>query len=90
MKSQGRGLERPYLLMGDSYEDEERVDEAIAYWEKLPFEAPDSPEIVCKSVENTVEECMMQRGNYLEEFQIIPRNPVKVYPYNKVTGCLCV
>ena len=45
-----------------------------------PYEAPDSPEIVCKTVENTVEECMMQIVNYLEEFQIIPRNPAKVYP----------
>ena len=43
-----------------------------------PYEAPDSPEIVCKTVENTVEECLMQIVNYLEEFQIIPRNPTKV------------
>jgi lipopolysaccharide assembly protein B len=40
-----------YLLMGDSYEEEGRIDEAIAYWEKLPFEAPEHAALVFERLE---------------------------------------
>eukprot|EP00088_Acartia_fossae_P007768 TRINITY_DN13642_c0_g1_i2.p1 TRINITY_DN13642_c0_g1~~TRINITY_DN13642_c0_g1_i2.p1 ORF type:complete len:650 (-),score=152.78 TRINITY_DN13642_c0_g1_i2:219-2114(-) len=37
-----------------------------------PYEAPDKPEIVCKTVDKTVDECVMQIVKLLEEYQIIP------------------
>lgn len=45
------GCASAYLLMGDSYESEERIDEAIAYWEKLPFEAPEHAALVFERLE---------------------------------------
>jgi len=40
-----------YILMGDSYLSEGRIDEAIQYWEKLPFEAPERANLVFERLE---------------------------------------
>ena len=43
-----------------------------------PYEAPDKPEIVCKTVDKTVDECVMQIVKLLEEYQIIPTESKEV------------
>ncbi|MFA7330315.1 MAG: tetratricopeptide repeat protein [Candidatus Delongbacteria bacterium] len=40
-----------YILMGDSYLTESRIDEAIQYWEKLPFEVPERASLVFERLE---------------------------------------
>ncbi len=40
-----------YLLMGDSYMEEERVDEAVSFWEQLPFEDPPHAWLVFERLE---------------------------------------
>lgn len=45
------GCAAAYLLMGDSYHSEERMEEAIQYWERLPFEAPEHASLVFERLE---------------------------------------
>lgn len=40
-----------YILMGDSYLAEARIEEAIQYWEKLPFEVPERASLVFERLE---------------------------------------
>lgn len=40
-----------YILMGDSYLTESRIDEAIQFWEKLPFEVPERASLVFERLE---------------------------------------
>jgi lipopolysaccharide assembly protein B len=40
-----------YILMGDSYLREDRIEEAIQYWEKVPFEAPARASLVFDRLE---------------------------------------
>jgi lipopolysaccharide assembly protein B len=46
-----------YLLMGDSYLKEDRNEEAIKYWEQLPFEAPGHGYLVFERLEKLYFEC---------------------------------
>ena len=42
-----------------------------------PYEAPDAPEIVCKTVNRSVEECVNQIIRVLEENKILPKSSTK-------------
>ena len=46
-----------------------------------PYEAPDNAEIVCKTMDLSVDECVMKIVRVLEEYQVIPRVTAQVnYP----------
>lgn len=45
-----------------------------------PYEAPESPEIVIKTGENTVEECVAQIVKWLEEKELIPTRTLTTTP----------
>jgi len=75
-----------YLLMGDSYEGEERVDEAIAYWEKLPFEAPEHAALVFERLERVY----FENGRFgdIERFyaRVIESRPESADAYLALAG----
>ena len=43
-----------------------------------PYEAPDAPEVVCKTVNRSVEECVDQIVKVLEENRILPKSSSQV------------
>jgi lipopolysaccharide biosynthesis regulator YciM len=75
-----------YLLMGDSYQSEDRMEEAIQYWEQLPFEAPDHAQLVFDRLERYYFET--GRFSEMENFysRVIASKPKNTDAYIALAG----
>jgi lipopolysaccharide biosynthesis regulator YciM len=75
-----------YILMGDSYLAENRVEEAIQYWEKLPFEAPDRADLVFDRLERVYFDT--GRFDEMEKFyqRVIMSRPENPDAYQALAG----
>lgn len=75
-----------YILMGDSYLAENRIDEAIQYWEKLPFEAPERAALVFDRLERVY----FEHGRFeeMEKFyqRVIQSRPENPDAYQALAG----
>jgi len=75
-----------YILMGDSYLGEDRVDEAIQYWEKLPFECPERADLVFDRLERVY----FEHGRFeeMEKFysRVIQSRPERPEAYLALSG----
>jgi lipopolysaccharide biosynthesis regulator YciM len=75
-----------YILMGDSYLTEARIDEAIQYWEKLPFEVPERANLVFARLEAVY----FDHGRFgeMEKFytRVIQQRPENPDAYQALAG----
>lgn len=80
------GCAAAYLLMGDSYHAEERMKEAIDYWERLPFEAQEHASLVFDRLERYYFET--GRFSEMEDFysRVIASKPQHPEAYNALAG----
>ena len=75
-----------YILMGDSYLSEDRVEEALQYWEKLPFECPERADLVFDRLERVYFES--GRFDEMEKFyaRVISARPERPDAYLALAG----
>ena len=75
-----------FLLIGDTYEKEGRIDEAISYWSKLPFAAPKYASLVFDRLERV----LFEQGRFgeIETFyrKVIESNPQNADGYLRMAG----
>ncbi len=75
-----------YLLIGDTYEQEGRIDEAIVFWTKLPFAAPRYASLVFDRLERV----LFEQGRFgeIESFyrKVIDSNPQNSDGYLRMAG----
>jgi lipopolysaccharide assembly protein B len=80
------GCAAAYLLMGDSYLEEGRIDEAISNWEKVPFETPGHAALVFERLEGV----FFEHGRFgeMEAFyqRVITSQPADPEAYRALAG----